>query len=374
MSIDALTKADAEALRSQIMEGKSQLEPTAEPVQQTTAELLEKLEAEEAEKEPILHLNPIDLLKVGISQNHLRSMGIIFAFVFTTLSQYDENWTELVANQAENYESYLPESGILLFAVTTILVLIISFLFSLINTVLKHFELSLYLQKGGLKVVRGLLNREEISINQSKIQIISWSENPIRRMFRLFTLQIEQASSAEASQLKSKIRIPGCYMEQVRKVITSTFPEEFFRDEPRHRVSILLKYRLFFFVGVVPAMLATVGLWFTAEWEALYALLWIPAHWFMVTLYYKKRSFELNEELLKNNTGIFGNGHDLMQLHKVQAVKVKQSWYQRRKAIATVQIFTAAGHLTVPFIPLQLALELENYLLYRAESDKREWM
>lgn len=368
ISIDALKKEEAEALRAFILAEKDQITATNTPDEEIP------LETETEKEERILHLSPKDLLKVGVSQNHLRSMGIIFAFVFTTIEQFTEDWTDTVSNQVDQYDSFLPDNNFLLFLISAIIVLIISFLFSLINTVLKYYDLSLSINKNGLKIIRGLFNREEVSINKNKVQIISWSENPIRRMFGLYTLQIEQASSAEANQLKSKIRVPGSYMKQVSRVVTTVFPEEFFRDEPRHGVSKHLKHRLFFYLGIFPTLILGTVLYFNVEWQALYVLLILPAVWYMVSLYYRKRSFELNEELLRNNSGIFGNAHDLMQIHKVQAVRIKQSWYQRRKSLATVQLFTAAGHLTIPFIALELAHELENYILYRAESDSREWM
>lgn len=370
MSIDALTKQEAEALRSQIMAEKKQ-----QTIQEEASyEEVKAALAEEEEQELILHLNPIDLLKVGVSQNHLRSMGIIFAFVFTTLDQFTDDWGDLVTDQVDNYSYYLPDNTFLLFGISVILVLFISFLFSLVNTVLKYFELSFFIKKSGFKLVKGLLNREEISINKSKIQTISWSETPVRHFLGLWTLQIEQASSAEAEQLKSKIKVPGCYIDQVNKVVTTAFPAEYYRDEPRHRVSRLLKFRLLLFLGILPTLGMGAILWFNLGWDALYALLWLPLIYLMVQLYYKKRSFELNEELLRNNSGIFGRKHQLTQIHKVQAIKIKQSWYQRSKKLATVQLFTAAGQSNIPFIPLEKALELENYLLYRAESDGREWM
>ena len=370
ISIDALTKSEANALRDQIMTGKKHL--TTQEL--STVENAEPVAIEEEKEALILHLSPKDLLKVGLSQNHLHSMGIIFVFVFSTMDRLTNNWEEQMTNQINQYQGYVPKSGLLIFAIITVLVLVISFLFSLINTVLKHYELSFFIKSGGFKLVRGLFNREEIAINKSKIQTISWSETLLRHLIGLWTLEIEQAGSREMKQLKSKIKVPGCYTEQVNQVIKTTFPAAYYREEPRFQVSILLKYRLFVFIGVIPFLLAGLALWTALGWEVLYLLFWLPIVGGIVHLYHSKRSFELNEELLRNNSGMFGRKHELTQIYKVQAVKIKQSWYQRRKSLATVQLFTAAGRSVIPFISLKLALELENYLLYRAESDKREWM
>lgn len=369
ISIDALTKSEANALRDQIMSGKQHIATR----ELSTVENAEPVAIEEEKEELILHLSPKDLLKVGVSQNHLRSMGLIFLFVFSTMGRLTNNWEERMNNQVNQYQGYAPDSGFLVFAII-ILVLVISFLFSLINTVLKHYELSFFIKSGGFKLARGLFNREEIAINKSKIQKISWSQTPVRYLLGLWTLQIEQAGSLEMKQLQSKIKVPGCYIEQVNQVIKTTFPAAYYQEEPRFQVSILLKYRLFAFIGLIPFLLAGLALWTTLGWEVLYLLFWLPIVGGIVHLYHSKRSFELNEELLRNNSGTFGRKHELTQIYKVQAVKIKQSWYQRKKSLASVQLFTAAGRSAIPFIPLSLALELENYLLYRAESDKREWM
>lgn len=368
LTIDALNREDAEALRKFILEEKEQLTET------TATENEESVQENGAEEDVILTLDIPDLLKIGISQNHLKSMAILFAFVFSTLNEITDNISDLVESQLSGYQEFITSNTWVVFVGSVFIVAIIASLYSLINTVLKNFELKLSSRRGGLKLVRGLLNKEEISINKSKVQTISWSDNPLRRAFKMYTVQIEQASSAQADQLKSKISIPGSYMDQVDRVINMVFPREFNRAEERHRVSILLKYRLLIFVGILPALGASAIGYFNVGLNGLWFLIWIPMVLLSVSLYYKKRSFELNDELLKNNRGTFGNHYELIQLYKIQAVRIKQSWYQRRKSLATVELFTAAGSLSIPFIPLEKAEALENFVLYKVESDTRKWM
>lgn len=368
LTIDALSKEDAEELRSFILSEKAQiLVPDTEKSE-------EVIDTAQGEGEVILHLGVSDLFKVGISQNHLKSMGILFAFVFSTLNEVTEDIPELIADQVSGYENVIINTGWIMFLASVILVGIISFLYSLISTVLGNYDLKLSIHQGGLKLVKGLLNREEVSVNKKKIQIVSWSDNPIRMMFKMFTLKIEQASSAEADQLKSKIKVPGSYQTQVDSVAKTVFPEEFYREEEKHKVSKLLKYRLFLFFGLLPTVVGGLIAFYFIEWEVLYFLIWTTLVSLSINLYYKKRSFEVNEELLKNNRGTFGHIYELIQLYKVQSVEIKQSWYQRRKKLATIVLSTAAGSVRIPFLALEKAEALENFILYRIESDQREWM
>lgn len=367
LTIDALNKEDAELLRSYILQEKAQI------VTSSTDSDKEPVIVDEEEK-VVLHLSVPDLFKVGISQNHLKSMGILFAFVFSTLNEYTEDVPELIAEQLSGYDEVIINSGWIMFLISFIIVGVISFIYSLVTTVLGNYDLKLSIKQTGLKLVKGLLNREEISVTKNKVQVISWSDNPIRMMFKMFTLQIEQASSAEADQLKSKIKVPGSYQEQIDEVVKAVFPEEFYRPEEKNKVSKLLKYRLFFFLGLLPTIVAGAISYPTIEWQSLYFLVWALFIWLTVSVYYRKRSYEINDELLRNNRGTFGHIYELAQLYKVQSVQIKQSWYQRRKRIATIVLSNAAGSLKVPFIDIQQAEALESFILYRIESDQREWM
>lgn len=368
LTIDALKKEDAEALRSFILAEKAQIVAKED---KTIAEEIEVVNEEE--DQVILHLSVSDLFKVGVSQNHLKSMGLLFAFVFSIMNELNEDIPELVADELSTFDSEILNTGWMMFLITAILVIIISFIYSLVTTILGNYDLKLSIRHSGLKLVKGLLNREEISVNKKKVQIVSWSDNPIRMAFKMFTLQIAQASSAEVDQLKSKIRVPGSYQSQVDSVITTVFPKDYYREETKYSVSKLLKYRLIIFLGILPTI-AGLATYYYIEWQALFFLIWGVFIWLMVSIYYRKRTFEINDELLRNNRGTFGHHYELTQLYKIQSVEIKQSWYQRRKEVATVSLYTAAGTVKIPFIRLDQAETLENFILYTIESDKREWM
>lgn len=364
LTIDAIDKKDAEALREYIMAMRSEI----------LQERIDTSQEEQASMErTILHLSVSDLIKVGVSQNHLRSMAILFGFALTILNDLNESFEGVVEKELSSQADLILNSQWLIFLFFVVVILIISFIYSLITTILGNYDLKLNLSNKGLKLVKGLLNREETSINKHKIQVVSWSDNPIRRLFKMWTLTLEQASSEDAAKVKSKINVPGCYLEQVDKVLEVVFPK--MRDFvlTKHKVSIHLKYRLLFFVSLMPFLLSLVAfIWI--DWRVLWFIGWPIFTSLYIHLYFQKRSFEISEEVFKNNTGAFGTRFELTQLHKVQAIEITQSWYQRRKNLADIELTTASGELSVPFIPIEMAKALEKYILYRVESDKREWM
>ena len=72
--------------------------------------------------------------------------------------------------------------------------------------------------------------------------------------------------------------------------------------------------------------------------------------------------------------GLFGDKAETLPIIKLQNVEVNQSPYQRRKALANVKIYTAAGSVTIPYISHYKAVELADYLLYKTESSHKKWM
>lgn len=366
LTIDALDKAEAEAFREVIMQAKSAL---------AKDQILESETAstEETPQKTILHLSVTDLFKIGISQNHLRSMGILIGFTLTIFNDINESLDGAIEDELSGFAEFVTNSQSLIFLVFLIVIFIISFTYSLVITTLSNYDLKLSLNQKGLKLIKGLLNREELSINKHKIQIISWSDNPLRRLFKMWTLGLEQASSEDANKLQSRIKIPGCYIEQVHKVVENVFPTDATNQLKRHGVSKLLKFRLLIFVSTLP-FIVSLSLIYFIEWQALWLILWPILTGIYISLYFKKRGFAISPEVFKNTKGAFGNKIEITQVHKIQAIEITQSWYQRRKNLANLQLFTAAGSLKVPFIALDKALALEKYILYRVETDPREWM
>ncbi len=73
-------------------------------------------------------------------------------------------------------------------------------------------------------------------------------------------------------------------------------------------------------------------------------------------------------------SGIFATRKKVLEIYKIQCVKVSQSFYQWRKDLATVTMYTASGDVSIPFIPIDKARQISDYILYRVERDGREWM
>ena len=72
--------------------------------------------------------------------------------------------------------------------------------------------------------------------------------------------------------------------------------------------------------------------------------------------------------------GIWGRELQILQWYKIQKVSLHQSNWQKRNQVATIVLYTAGGHIRIPYISLELANSIRNYALYKIESTQKNWL
>jgi putative membrane protein len=133
-------------------------------------------------------------------------------------------------------------------------------------------------------------------------------------------------------------------------------------------------WRRLIIFGLLPALVAAIILWQLIQ---LYVLLFLslPLLVFIVAACVQ-RKFKLYalEDLLYIKKGIFGEEGIMMKWHKLQAIDIKQSFYQRKKDLANLVISTAGGNIYINYIDLSTAKKIVNYALYKTEWEIKDWM
>ncbi len=359
---DAIATDQAHALREIILEKKSKLKPLIENVE----EVIEERKSYKS----ILQLSVIDLIKVGITENHFRSGGLILValwWVWDNLSEAGldpEKYTEDIDPLA---------SGVALLLFLGFLFIVMAFLFSLIRTVLKYYGLEFWRSDNGFKISSGLFTKKDTSALDHKIQMISWSDNLLRKIVGYYQLSLKQASSIAINN-KSSINIPGCRQDQIDMVTQALYGVKAFDNIEMESVDIRFMYRRMFFLSLIGIPFIVLGCFDSKLFFVIGGLLLII--YFLVTSYfrYKKCKFGHNGKMMMIRGGLFGDKAETLPIIKLQNVEINQSPYQRRKKLANVTIYTAAGSVTIPYVSYDRAIQLADYLLYKTESSNKRWM
>ncbi len=323
--------------------------------------------------ELILSLSYKDLIKIGISENHLRTAAIIFAFFIGFADDVNQAIGWDVYDELENTTTAMSIVGILATLLAIPLFICISFTITLIRTVLKYYGLKFWREGKSYKVVSGLFTRNEKSIQKSKIQVIRWITSPLKKLFGIYQVNIYQATNVDQNQDKSLV-IPGCYQEQVEHTLDTIVPEyknAVFSSHHMHPSIVILMVILF---GFVPAVLFGLMAWFNdgvMQW--LLTLVFPLAIW-MGYLYQRKRRLKIHPDFIVSEGGIFGNSYKLIEIYKVQSVHIESSPMQRRRGLTSLNVFTAGGDISFPYLNAAVARQARDYILYRVEQEEKSWM
>jgi len=327
-----------------------------------------------AEKpELILSLSAKDLMKVGMSENHLRTAGIIFAFFLGLADDIDQLLGWDVYGQLEHTTAAMSLVGILATIIAIPVFIIISFVITMIRTVLRYYGLKFWREGQRFKVVSGLLTRKEKTIQKSKIQVIRWVTSPLKRIFGIYQLNIYQAANFE-QHLDKSLAIPGCYQQQVDETLDVVVPGFRRAIFDVHRMHPRIVIVMVFLFGFIPAVLFGLMAWYNHGLMQWLLVLVFPLTVLMGYLYQRKRRFKIHPDYILSEGGIFGNSNKLVEIFKVQRVHITSSPMQRWRGLSSLHIYTAGGEITFPYLQNTIAVQARDYILFRVERDHQPWM
>ena len=139
LKILALEKSFSVELQNQLRSGEFKKEGIESDNQGETTKVAEEL---------ILKLTPSDLMRIGISQNHLGAGLIIIAFGFQIFQQIQDLFKGKAEEYSNEFMNFISNSNWALITFLVVFFTIISVLFSVFRTVLKYFDFKL-LKKDG---------------------------------------------------------------------------------------------------------------------------------------------------------------------------------------------------------------------------------
>jgi putative membrane protein len=169
--------------------------------------------------------------------------------------------------------------------------------------------------------------------------------------------------------------VPGCYKEQIDQVRATYFPDEHQYTYKAHSISRLIIGRRVLYLGGIPAAIILFWAWMQANpILPVWAIVWILFVFITSKVFHEKWKIFIHEEGILTQSGIFSTKFTLLKWYKIQAINTRQSIYQRRKDVADLYFYTAAGSVKIPYLPLEMAKAISNYALYKVETDERDWM
>jgi putative membrane protein len=373
LSLVAIKREKAQALRAFLLAEREKMGGL-----KTEDELAEGEEGSLQQASPervLLHLGVKDLLRAGLSENPLKGLGVIvavFGFLVGEISSlFGDNFLEVLEDLSGlNIDGSL--GNIILASLYIILpvLLLASWLLTFGLTVINHYGLRLWRTPEGYRQVAGMFRQKERSTSYRKVQMLMWSTQPLQRMFGMFRLKLYLAGSE--SNIRNQMNLVGAYGDQVSAVRNSIFGEREPEDLMQEGIHPKAFYRRFLFTGIVPGLGLAGLMW---GWGSLLAVPWLVVTALLARRYQRRWRWGVDEEVIFTHQSVIGERNSMLWLYKVQHVSVSQSFYEKRHGLASVLLSSAAGRtLRVPYLSLERAQLLRDYVVYRIETDARPWM
>ncbi len=250
----------------------------------------------------------------------------------------------------------------LLIVALVVIAAVLGALLQLVREVVTNWDLTLLRTATGLRRSAGLLNRTSRSSTVRRVQAITTDDTPPQRWLGFTSLTLKTFGDND-------IGLPGSKPADVARlrelVFRTTDPPVV--DRPITRWFVFLATRNALVAGVV----ATIVLWFRIGWWAAVVLLVVPVRWAVAELQWRRRRWGVGNGNIAESYELLTRHTAETPLFKAQVVKVTQSFFERRRGLATVRVQTADGFLAVPLIDRAEAMAVRDRALFAIETDHR---
>ncbi|EIA07223.1 PH domain-containing protein [Flavobacterium frigoris] len=367
-SIKAISHFLALGLKARLMENE-QVDSYTESSEVESDEV-------DAEARPFMSISFLSLLKVGVTSNYVKGLGLIVAFV-ATVFENSKNFISQYDFDDEKIDAYLDKSRIIQsVAIITFLILSSILIINLVRVVFRYFDYKIARQNGSLLLSFGLLSTKSTIIKPEKVQIVTVTRNFFQKKMNILELKIKQATSGEKEDRKSVIEIPGCNESESVEILKLLFlkaPEKGMMLKPNFRklvfsifLSIILPLTGFFafakfiqpmfmdYVYVVPIYVVFVGI--------------------IVYFGFRNNRLYVNDDFIIKQSGAWDVDNKIIEPGKIQAITTSQLFWHKSADIGSITIHTAGGNISFQLGDYSKIKQYVNLWLYEMETSNSNWM
>ena len=319
-----------------------------------------------AEPETILGVGFWDIIKLSISENHIKTFLLILAYLLTKMddvrSLFGIDTAKKINQEADkiNYTTNI----ILAFTVT---ILVITLTVSFIRVLLRFYNMKLKISEKGFETEWGFLQTQRKLLIKENIQSITWKNNLLQKILGIKILRVFMAGEKLTSP-NLWIRIPimrARLLEQISSIYQSIWPSQV---APANGIDSSYKWRNTLIIVTPLALIAAVIVYFKSPWLTLIPLAVLIYFTISNIILQRNYTFWFHQNSIQIVKGVWGREQTLLNFKNVQHIEIKTSPFLRAHHLCTI-ILHSAGEtpFTVPYIPEAQANYIANWCLVRVE-------
>ena len=237
------------------------------------------------------------------------------------------------------------------------------------------------LSRTGDRYIRrsGLLNKLEVSMRASRIQMITAKQDWLDKVLKRVNLYFEQNSTAgqQMQELMSpnKLIVPSVTEDEAFELSQEVMPGCDLRGQ--HYQTISRRFIRFWLLAawttpllgifVIGAATSHLDIMIGAVSTFIIVALLLTLRWWRWGIAYDNKYVYIRR-------GRVGVDYQCFEPYKAQQVIVKQSIFMKKRGLATIKFVLASGAVTVPFLPEEYVNKLADSVLFEVEATRKSWM
>jgi uncharacterized membrane protein YdbT with pleckstrin-like domain len=368
-SIKAISHQTALELKSKLLDNEKITVNQEEVDKPSETEIIE-------EPKPFIKIGFLTLLKIGITSNYLRSIGLLFLF-YSTVQENLRNFSEKDYLDGSQLDDFFATQSILKgFLIVGVVLITIVLIVNIIRTIVKFFDFTISKQKGSLVLSFGLFNSKSTIIKPEKVQITTITRNFFQRKMDILEIKIQQATSSEGEAQKNIIEIPGCSeleKNAILKLIFDTVPEKGVVMKPNWRKLVFL-----LFLGIIIPLSFYFGFGYYLEPLAFdYAFVAVGYTIFVAIIMYfayQNNRLFVSDDFIIIQSGAWDVDNRIIEVGKIQALSTSQLLWHKAPDIGSLTIHTAGGDVKFLLGNFTKVKQYVNLWLYDVEAKNINWM
>jgi putative membrane protein len=235
-----------------------------------------------------------------------------------------------------------------------------------VRELLTSWNLTLVLSNTGLRRTAGLLNTTSTASTLRRVQSVTTDDTPPQRWLGMTEVGLRTVGAGD-------LVLPATTEDEHealrRLTLGATSPPPL--DRSISRWFVFLRTRN---AAVLAAPIVALGWFMGLRWWALLGFATVALAWLSARRRWRLRRWGINDDRIAESYTMYARHTAEIRLVKAQSVSVSQSFFERRKGLATVRMSTAEGHLAVPLVALADAQAVRDRILFAVESSNVAFM
>ena len=300
----------------------------------------------------LIGIRPVDLLKLALSENHIKTLLLILAFILARIDDM-QNFVDVELEDVEQQVDRVRLTTRLILSMIGF-GLLITLVVSFIRTVLRYHNWQLRLTEQGFQLKWGFFQTQQKMLLHRNVQLISWESNFLRSLLGIRTLRLFTAGE-NILQDAHWIRVPvlqKANLHELTRSYQAVWPSEY---SQAHSVDTSYAWRQTILVILPITCISCIALYCWKPWLVIVPSLFLA--YFSVSNLIRQRRFRFwfDEHTLQIRKGIWGTNELLLRFEKVQQVEVKTSPFLRSRKLATLVFHASGDVVSLPYIPVEQA-------------------